>query len=344
VYKLEVDEDEDGVRSETEYVDGKRNGRWTVYYPNGKKNFERQYVNDVQNGYQRDWDENGNLIEEQWYRCGELHGVWKRWDSAGALVDESEFYCGIDKNAFDTSLNSEFERSIRPILEIEPADCGGRIQEILSGFQRKTATLAELPTKKCDLQIQGSFFNYVNVLGTNESWPVYEGEPLYPILQLRCQDIAMEDNPLAEYSYITVFAANDCVFNLGEDIVLRMYRRDDPLVSVQRPPCKPLAKPRSIVINSPLASFPCRNDLPPGLKVWMEDDERRWELIKCDGKLNTRIGGWPGWIQSGQIYYLGQFLFQLDSLDVNGWECGGSTVHYFFLNDDGSITYLNEMC
>jgi hypothetical protein len=56
------------------------------------------------------------------------------------------------------------------------------------------------------------------------------------------------------------------------------------------------------------------------------------------------LGGWPGWLQNGRLSGFGKFAFQVDSLDVESWDCGDCTIHYFFLNDAKDFSWYQEMC
>ena len=44
------------------------------------------------------------------------------------------------------------------------------------------------------------------------------------------------------------------------------------------------------------------------------------QALDKDEKLNSGLGGWPGWLQSGRLSAFGQFAFQVDSLDVDNWD------------------------
>jgi hypothetical protein len=94
-----------------------------------------------------------------------------------------------------------------------------------------------------------------------------------------------------------------------------------------------------------MTSYPDENDLPPGLKVFLEESGDSEQVLGQDEKLNSRLGGWPGWVQSGRLSGFGKFALQIDSLDVENWDCGDCTIHYFFLNGpEGAFSWCQEMC
>ena len=79
--------------------------------------------------------------------------------------------------------------------------------------------------------------------------------------------------------------------------------------------------------------------------MFLEDSGQNESVMHQDEKLYSRLGGWPGWLQSGRLSGWEEFAFQVDSLDVENWDCGDCTIHYFFLNGaaDG-FSWCQEMC
>src|SRR5262249_20360336 len=157
---------------------------------------------------------------------------------------------------------------------------------------------------------RGSFWNHVNLLGAGEEWPRFRGDPLFPILQINCADVRLTDNPLSEFSFVMLFAAAAGVLrDLGEDIVVRAYAPGEELVQVE-PPCDPLEAPGELSLAEAMTSFPDENDLPPGLKVFLQESGDGQQVLDQDEKLRSRLGGWPGWLQSGRLSSFGKFAFQ----------------------------------
>ena len=338
---------DDGRRCEQQYVDGKLHGTWTVFFANGQKEWERQHEIDRKEGYFRRWDEGRRLIEEQWYHQDELHGRWRRWDEAGREEVVGDFYFGYPRLGFDRTVNTDFNTLIKPHYGLEPADFAGQIDNLLPTIRRATTRLKKVTQRSLDLRQRGSFWNHVNLLGVGEEWPCFRGDPLFPILQINCADVTMKNNPLAEFSFITLFAAAGGVLdNLGEDIVVRAYGRHEKLVPVE-PPCDPLKAATKLLLADETISHPDENDLPAGLKLFLEDTGDSEQVLTQEDseKLNSRLGGWPGWLQSGRLSGFGKFAFQVDSLDVENWDCGDCTIHYFFLDGSaGAISWCQEMC
>jgi hypothetical protein len=335
----------DGRWCEQQYVDGKLHGTWTVFFANGQKEWERQHARDRKEGYFRRWDNAGRLIEEQWYHLDELHGRWRQWDEAGREKVVGDFYFGYLRQDFDRTLNVDFNTFLKPHYGLEPTEVVGRLDTLIGAMKRKTLRMKKHTQKSLDFAQRGSYWNHVNLLGVGEEWPCFRGDPLFPILQINCADVTLKDNPLAEFSFVTLFAAAGGILGgLGEDIVVRAYGRDEALVQVE-PPCDPLEAPSSLSLAEVLLSFPDENDLPPGLKVFLEESGDSEQVLGQEEKLNSRLGGWPGWVQSGRLSGFGKFAFQVDSLDVENWDCGDCTIHYFFLNGTpGGFSWVQEMC
>jgi hypothetical protein len=64
--------------------------------------------------------------------------------------------------------------------------------------------MKKLKAPNLDLSQHGSLWNHVNVLGVGEEWPRHRGQTLFPILQINCADVTLKDNPLHEFSFVTL--------------------------------------------------------------------------------------------------------------------------------------------
>jgi antitoxin component YwqK of YwqJK toxin-antitoxin module len=53
-------------------MDGKENGRFVAYFPNGKKEFEKTFVMGEENGTFKKWNKDGQLEIVQEYKNGQL--------------------------------------------------------------------------------------------------------------------------------------------------------------------------------------------------------------------------------------------------------------------------------
>mgnify|MGYP006167328303 FL=1 len=51
---------------------GKEHGKFTGWYDNGVKEFERFFTEGLEDGKSTKWDKKGKIISEQYYRNGKL--------------------------------------------------------------------------------------------------------------------------------------------------------------------------------------------------------------------------------------------------------------------------------
>ena len=77
-----------GVKErEGEFKDGKRQGRWTSWHPNGRKAKEEEYAEDALQGAATIWDEEGRKRGEGGHVGGKREGWWAFWDASGRRSD-----------------------------------------------------------------------------------------------------------------------------------------------------------------------------------------------------------------------------------------------------------------
>ncbi|MCF8256791.1 MAG: toxin-antitoxin system YwqK family antitoxin [Flavobacteriales bacterium] len=68
---------------EGEYINNKKNGIWTKYYPNGKKKHELTFTNNVANGYAKIYYRDGQLQEEGMWQQNKWAGQYKYYNENG---------------------------------------------------------------------------------------------------------------------------------------------------------------------------------------------------------------------------------------------------------------------
>jgi hypothetical protein len=124
--------------------------------------------------------------------------------------------------------------------------------------------------------------------------------------------------------------------------VIRTYRPNDLLRHVQPPPRAVTEEANFMTVGPVEASFPDPNDLPPGLRVLLEDEFPESPIVaEKQDRFSSRLGGWPAWLQESGVYSYGEFALQLDRFDVQTLRGGDSAVHYFF-GDSGEWTWVSE--
>jgi len=65
------------------YHDGKQDGEWTLWYDNGQKASIDHYKNGIQDGAHTGWYTNGKISAMGQFKDGKRDGKWKRWDPNG---------------------------------------------------------------------------------------------------------------------------------------------------------------------------------------------------------------------------------------------------------------------
>jgi len=82
---------------EKKYVSGTynntqlRNGVWTSWYENGKKNSQQNYIDGVEDGAYNVWHHNGNQWIKGEYKMGVKVGIWTFHDTLGKVTKETNF-------------------------------------------------------------------------------------------------------------------------------------------------------------------------------------------------------------------------------------------------------------
>jgi antitoxin component YwqK of YwqJK toxin-antitoxin module len=107
-----------GIADDANYVNDKKEGIWTTYFPNGKPSSVAQFKAGLRTGRWSKWYENGQLAEnegyandkrdglqtryfpngrkgsEETFANGERAGHWAKWYDNGQLAEEGEFLNG----------------------------------------------------------------------------------------------------------------------------------------------------------------------------------------------------------------------------------------------------------
>lgn len=334
---------DDGGWCEQQYVDGKLHGRWTVYYASGRKNWEREYQRDRQEGYERNWDEVGNLREEKWYHLGVLHGPWRKWDANGVEELVGDFLFGDSKEShgkWPPKPHSHWEL-LFPYWMWEPDQFRSQLGAIERVLALPTRRLVRDKSRRLSDEFGASYFGYVNLLGVNEEWPAYQNAPMIPLLQVDLRTLDSLPYFLNGVAFLTMFSRPEPMV-AKTDLVIRTYRVDQPLVHARPPAAAVVEKPNFIRIEQPDSSYPDANDLPPGLRALLENELPSSPILaRSQHKFSTRIGGWPGWLQWSRVDGYGEFVLQVDSLEIPMLRGGDSAVHHFF-HDGAAWTWGSE--
>jgi len=92
VFSITVNEDE--IKSEGNYRNGKKEGLWVSWYRGGEKASEGNYRNGKKEGLWISWNYNGQKLDEGNYRNGKLEGLWIIWWNNGRKWEERNYRNG----------------------------------------------------------------------------------------------------------------------------------------------------------------------------------------------------------------------------------------------------------
>jgi antitoxin component YwqK of YwqJK toxin-antitoxin module len=79
----------------TDYKNGRKNGRWIKYFPDGKISTSGVYVNDTLQGPFSVYDINGKLLMQGQYEKSLQEGLWITYDSLGNIRKKQYFQGGL---------------------------------------------------------------------------------------------------------------------------------------------------------------------------------------------------------------------------------------------------------
>lgn len=78
---------------------GMNNGPFTMWYENGRKKLEGFYLNGKKHGKSTAWYQNGAKWQHKFHQDGSPTGTWKKWDENGKLISEITHNQGLESNA-----------------------------------------------------------------------------------------------------------------------------------------------------------------------------------------------------------------------------------------------------
>lgn len=91
VVKEEVYYENSNKKMEGEYINEKRNGKWSAWYEDGQLWSEGDYKEGKREGIGMVYHPNGKKYIESMYTQDEKTGKWRFYDSSGALLKEVDF-------------------------------------------------------------------------------------------------------------------------------------------------------------------------------------------------------------------------------------------------------------
>ena len=170
-----------------------------------------------------------------------------------------------------------------------------------------------------------------------ESLPLYRGKPMFPLLQIRVDELPWLPPQLAGSALLVVFFnTEEFPFDQphGDGWLIREYASVDGLLPLPEvaAPCKPF----------PLRWQRIEDDSPGWEDAWglldldaVNDDDAASHSFFHDFNryAQTKVGGFPHEIQHG--VGVDDFVFQIGSEEKARWMWADNGIGYFFKNADG---------
>jgi antitoxin component YwqK of YwqJK toxin-antitoxin module len=88
------------LKSETEWADGKKNGRHESWFASGRPREQGAFVDDRPVGHWVQWNQSGHKTREGDYVDGEPDGVWRMWYPDGKPASEIGFRRGVQHGLY----------------------------------------------------------------------------------------------------------------------------------------------------------------------------------------------------------------------------------------------------
>ncbi|MFH1377542.1 MAG: DUF1963 domain-containing protein [Planctomycetota bacterium] len=182
-------------------------------------------------------------------------------------------------------------------------------------------------------KIDTSYFGRVTLALPNETWPEYNKQLMWPLVQLNIKSLPFTPQLLSDIELITVFICPDLIpyEGNGTNWCLRAYKNIDELIPLYQKETGSRIKPfemSPVLIEN---DYPCQDDLPLRLPGDIIDNyPDNFETAQ-----GTKIGGWPYLIQSENIWNEKKYpskpdyVFQIDSDEKANWNWVDRGLGYF---------------
>lgn len=202
----------------------------------------------------------------------------------------------------------------------------------LRGMLRK-ASIASIGGFRPPSDPATSWFG-AGVCREGEGLPVWDGKAMFPLLQIRINELPFVPDPLRGVELLVLFHNSEAhPFDKphGEGWLIREYSSVEGLVPL------PLAPAPAALRPFPIEWHEVADDAPGWEDAWdlvdlsavNEDEEASDSFFEDFSRYNgTKVGGFPADIQHG--VGLDDFVFQVGSEEKPAWMWADNGIGYFF--------------
>ena len=189
-----------------------------------------------------------------------------------------------------------------------------------------------------------SSFGRITLSRPGEIWPAWHGRPLLPLCQLNVADAPYTPPSLRDVSLVCIFVTESLedLLNFNTATVddetdhpwhIRTYETLDGLVELGKPDFDSPIRPFEARWQEVEQDYPTHDLIPIELPPEVDEDYYGIEGVRTiDG---TKLGGWPGCIQSEPWWDYDaagaefEYALQVDSEEKARWMWGDSGAAYF---------------
>lgn len=148
------------------------------------------------------------------------------------------------------------------------------------------------------------------VAAPDQAWPLYAGQPMLPLLQVRTDELSFVPTALAGVALLTIYIDSrhlptDLPAENGNGWLIRTYPALDGLTP-----------------------------MPTPTGSWLKPFPIRWQAAEGEGPDwhgGTKVGGWPAYVQDSPE--IEGYVLQIGSEEKPGWMWGDNGTGYVYHRD-----------
>ncbi len=101
IYVDYYDRDEEHIRSEGKFENGKEVGTWKYYYKSGQLKEECEYKQGGFHGKTTIWFENGQMQHEGWFKFSLQDSLYTEWNEEGNIIAQGYYDMGVKDSVWN---------------------------------------------------------------------------------------------------------------------------------------------------------------------------------------------------------------------------------------------------